>query len=586
MSINRELAAHFDMLASLMEISGANAFKVNANRTVVRVLESLDDDVAQLAAAGTLEKVDGIGKGTATKIRAFIETGSIPELDALQRELPEGLISLLDISGLGPKTIGRLWRDADVVDRASLRTAIEDGRLASLPRMGAKTIANISDSLDFAEQSADRTPIGVAHPLASALVDALGAVPGVQRIMWAGSLRRGCETIGDIDILAVADTPADLIEAFTSRDDVLKVLVAGDTKASVRLDAGMQVDLRVVPDDCWGATCMYFTGSKEHNIELRARAQSMGMRLNEYGLFPDDGDSTPPQDRGIAPVAAATEADIYAALELPLRDPARRESGIDITTADAPLIQVDDIGAELHAHTTASDGHLSIDELVDAARRRGMHTIAVTDHSVSSVQANGLSVDRLLAHVQAVHDARDRHPDMTLLAGSEVDIHADGTLDYDDDILAQLDIVVASPHASLKQDPAKATARLLAAIAHPLVHIIGHPTGRMIGRRPGLDPDMQALVQAAAACGTALEINANPRRLDLRDRDVRRAVAAGCLIAIDTDAHTDAHFDFLPYGVLTAQRGGLTATRCVNCLPADALLAWLADKASLAGACG
>ncbi len=582
MSRNRELAGVFEHLAALLEINDANAFKVNANRRVARVLEDLTEAIENHAAAGTLESLEGIGKGTAVKINEFLQHGVIAEMQALQAEIPEGLVSLLDISGLGPKTVGRLWREADVTDHASLRQAIGDGRLEAMPRMGAKTIANILESLDFAEQAAERISIGRAMPLAEALVAELGAITGVRELQYAGSLRRGRETIGDIDLLAVADDATTLVTAFTTRPDVIKVLAAGDTKASVRLDAGVQVDLRIVDDDAFGAALMYFTGSKEHNVALRERARAMQMRLNEYGLFPDDGQAEAPQQRGVAPVAAATEAEIYAALELPLQPPTLREFWHGPAEAPPALIQTTDIRAELHAHTTESDGHLSLDELIDAARAAGRGVIAITDHSASSVQANGLSVDRLLAQIELVHAARERHPDMLVLAGNEVDIHADGRLDYDDDVLAQLDIVVASPHVSLKQDAGKATARLLAAIEHPLVNIIGHPTGRMIGRRPGLAPDMGVLTAAAASTGTALEINANPRRLDLCDLHVRQALAAGALIAIDTDAHTAEHLNFLRYGVLTGARGGLTADRCVNCFDNDELLAWLADKSSRA----
>jgi DNA polymerase (family 10) len=580
MSVNRTLAACFEEIAALMEITGANAFKVSANRRVVRVLEDLDRDIRSIAEAGELESLDGVGKGSAAKIKDFLDTGSIADLEKLRSDIPEGLISLLDVSGLGPKTVGRLWREADVIDCNSLKAAIDDGRLEALPRMGAKTIANIAESLAFAERGAKRMSIGRALPMAESLIDTLSAVPGVKRIDYAGSLRRGRETIGDIDLLAVAASPAKLVKAFTTRPDVQKVLAAGDTKASVRLDVGIQVDLRIVPEEAFGAALLYFTGSKEHNVMLRERARSMGMRLNEYGLFPDDGNETPPQQRAVTPVAAGTEAAIYAALDLPEQPANLRESLDDATAAPPNLIETSDIVAELHAHTTASDGHLSIDELVDAARDRGLKSIAITDHSVSSVQANGLSADRLLRHIDAIHAARDRHGDMLILAGSEVDIHPDGHLDYDDDLLAKLDIVVASPHVSLKQDPAKATARLKAAIEHPLVHIIGHPTGRILGRRPGLDLDLHVLAETAAAAGTALEINANPKRLDLRDTHVRTAVAANCMIAINTDAHTADHLDFLRYGVLTARRGRLTKPNCVNCLEPEALLAWLKDKAS------
>ncbi|MCP4838710.1 MAG: DNA polymerase/3'-5' exonuclease PolX [Planctomycetes bacterium] len=577
MSDQRKLAAQFDQLAALMEITGANAFRVNAAKRVSRVLQEFEGNLRELAESpGGLEAMDGIGKGSAERIREWCKTGRLAERDRIAADVPDGLIGLLDISGLGPKTVGRLWREADVTDRATLRGAINDGRLASLPRMGAKTIANISDSLDFAEKAAERTPLGAALPLAERLCTELADVPGTGRIVWAGSLRRGCETIGDIDLLAISTDPASLVRAFTEQPGVTKVLAAGDTKASVRLDDRIQIDLRIVPDHGFGAAWLYFTGSKEHNVELRHRAQQRTLRLNEYGLFEDDGEQTPPQDRGVPPLAAECETDIYTALELPWRPPELRESRDDICDQPPELITIDCIRRDLHTHTTASDGHLSIRKMADEAIRRGYDALAITDHSRSSVQANGLDVERLIAHIEAIREIDAALPNLTLLAGSEVDIHADGSLDYDDEILALLDIVVASPHVALKQSPDAATARLVRAASHPLVHIIGHPTGRMIGRRPGLEPDMHAVCEAAAEHSTALEINANPKRLDLRDRHVRLALESDALISINTDAHQAAHFDFLQYGVLTGRRGGLTAETCINAWSLERLQAWLA----------
>ncbi len=576
MSDQRVLAKEFETIAALLEISGANAFRVNATKKVSRVLQDFEGDLHAIAATpGGLEALDGIGKSSAEKIRQWCDAGTIDELETLRSEIPPGLIGLLDISGLGPKTVGRLWRETDIVDRAGLARGIEDGTLAALPRMGAKTIANIKDSLEFAEQAAERTSIGVALPLAELLLEELGSLPGVNSIEYAGSLRRGCETIGDIDLLATCDDPAPLIETFTQAPGVTKVLASGDTKASIRLKDGIQVDLRIIDAEAIGAARMYFTGSKEHNVKLRHLAQARSLRLNEYGLFPDDGQQEPPQQRGIAPIAAATEEDIYAALDLPFHPPELREERDAIEIPPPPLLTLADIACDLHTHTTASDGHLPIAAMAEEAMRCGYHTLAITDHSRSSVQANGLSVERLLEHVAAIREVDAATPGIRLLAGSEVDIHADGSLDYDDDVLAMLDLVVASPHAALRQPPEEATSRLIAAVSHRHVHVLGHPTGRMIGRRPGLEPDMRAVAEAAAKHGTALEINANPSRLDLRDRHVRIAMESGALISINTDAHAAAHFAFMRYGVLTGRRGGLTSEQCINAWQADRLLAWL-----------
>ena len=578
MAAREELVILFDEMATAMELLGANGFKVNANRKVARVLEDMTEDLTPLADdPAAVQKFDGIGKSSAEKICEYLQTGVITDHQNLLAQLPEGMLGLLDVPGLGPKTIRNLWEHAGVESVADLEQAIADDALGDVPRLGAKTIANIADSIAFMKKAGERMPIGRALPLAEKIIEHLTARPGVEQVQYAGSLRRGRDTVGDLDFLATCDDPTGLIEHFQATKGVEKVLLAGDTKCSLRLELGIQVDLRVVPTEVFGAALMYFTGSKEHNVTLRERAIKAGMRLNEYGLFPDDGDDVPPQDRGIEPVAAATEADIYVALEVPFHPPELREDRDELDSVP-PLVTVDDIKAELHAHTTASDGHLTLEELVAEAKRRGFHTLAVTDHSRSSVQANGLDDDRLRRHIDAIHEIDAATKGIRVLAGSEVDIHADGSLDYDDDLLAELDLVVASPHAALKQDPAKATARLVAAIAHPLVHIIGHPTGRIIGRRAGLSPDLHALIEAALEHDTVLEINANPQRLDLRDIHVRAAVDAGCRLAINTDAHTDTHFDFLRYGVLTGRRGRLGPEQCINCWTAKRLHAWVASK--------
>ncbi|MAD18777.1 MAG: DNA polymerase III [Planctomycetaceae bacterium] len=581
MSSNEDIGAIFEEMATLLELTGANGFRVNAHTKVARVVEGLSSDLAEVArgekALAELQKIDGIGKSSAEKIVAFVATGTVPELEDLRSEVPDGLRTVMQVPGLGPKTVRRFWQEASVESLADLEAALDDGRLESLPRMGRKTLDNIRASIDFMKSAGDRRRLGVAMPLAERVVAVMEAVPGMRRVAWAGSLRRGQETIGDVDVLVSTDDPDAASVAFREQPGVSRVLVAGETKSSVRLEEGIQVDLRVVPEEVWGATLMYFTGSKDHNVALRERAIARGLRLNEYGLFPEDDEATPPQQRGIAPVAASTEAEIYEALELPWIPPELR---VDRDEFDRPipddLVTVEAIRAELHSHTTASDGKLSIDELADAAMAAGREVLAITDHSRSSAQANGLDVDRLRRHADAVREADSRIEGVRLLAGSEVDIHADGSLDYEDDVLAMLDVVVASPHASLRQEPAVATARLCAAARHPLVSIIGHPTGRIIGSRKGLEPDLEALIAAAVEGGTALEINSNPLRLDLRDIHVRAAVDAGCLISINTDAHRAEHLEFIRYGVLTGRRGRLENEGCINTWATDRLLAWLA----------
>lgn len=583
MSTNKDLARIFNDMAAVIEILGKNPFRAIAFSKAARVLRDLTTDVTTLTDdPKQLTTIEGIGKGTADRIVEYVTTGRVKEHDDLMAQVPAGLFDLMQIPGLGPKTIRTVWQEGGVTDIESLKAALDAGTLEGLPRMGPKVLENIRASMTFMATASQRARIGMALPLAEAIIQQLMQVKGVKQIEYAGSLRRGAETIGDIDIVSSADDPKALSKAFTTMPGVANILGSGETKSSIRLDAGIQVDLRIVDESEFGAALLYFTGSKAHNVRLRERAIKQKMRLNEYGLFPDDGDETPPQKRGIRPVASETEAEIYKALKLPWIPPELREDRGEIAAAEQAalprLIELGDIKAELHAHTIASDGRFTIETLIEEAKSRGFHTIAITDHSKSSVQANGLSVDRLLAHVEAVREAAAQADGITVLAGSEVDILVDGSLDYDDDVLAQLDIVIASPHASLRQEPAKATQRLLAAIRHPLVHIIGHPTGRLINRREGLNPDMDALIAAAAEHNTVLEVNANYMRLDLRDTHVRAAVDAGVLIAINTDAHTVEDFDLLNYGVLTARRGWLQARQCINTWSASRIKKWLKSK--------
>ncbi len=567
MSANAELAGIFQEMSAIMEMTGANVFRVNAYARASRVLNDLAVDVTDIADRKQLVAIEGIGDGTAKKILEYLDTAVVAAHTTLLDEVPHGLLELLKISGLGPKTVRVLWEQGGVTGLASLIEKLDSGAIEKLPRMGAKTVANIRESIAFAAAQGKRARLGVALPLAEHIVEYLRRVPGTTRVEYAGSLRRGRETIGDIDVLASTAHPGVLHEAFQAMPGVIKVLVAGETKSSVRLESGVQVDLRVVDTASFGAALLYFTGSKEHNVVLRERAVRMKMSLNEYGLT---GGNT---------VAADTEAGIYTALGLPYIPPEMREHRGEFALTETPrLVEIGDIRAELHAHTVASDGRFTIETLAGCAADRGYHTVAVTDHSPSSAQANGLSPDRLLEHIDAIHAANAEIDGITILAGAEVDILADGRLDYDDEILARLDVVVASPHSTLRQDPETATNRLLAAIRHPLVHLLGHPTGRIVNRREGLRPDMTKLFEAAAEHDTALELNANSLRLDLSDIHVRAAVEAGATVALNTDAHRPEHFDELRYGIMTARRGWLEAERCVNTWSARKLHSWLRSK--------
>lgn len=604
MSFNERLAERFERIAKILELLGEDKFRVNAHSRAARTVESQSVDLATIASdKKALTAIEGIGPKIADKIAEFATSGRITELEELEARVPPGLLRVMEIPGLGPKTVAMLWQQAGVQTLEDLKRIMDDGSILTLPRMGEKSVEKIRKSMAFVAEGNKRLELGVAMPLAELIVDAVLKWPGVERATFAGSLRRGKDTIGDIDILVATSDMAGTSERFTRLPGVVEVLSSGEGKSSVRMRAsadlgrwgadadgqGVQVDLRVIPLDRWGAAMMYFTGSKEHNIRLRERALKRGLTLTEWGLFPDDDDPIPPHRRGVKPVAAATEKEVFAALELAEVPPEIREDKGEIALAEQEftgkgearlprLIAVADIKAELHAHTTASDGKMSIVELAGEAKRRGFHTITVTDHSKSSALAGGLSPERLVEHVRAVHAARAEVKGIKILAGSEVDILADGTLDYEDALLRQLDVVVASPHASLSQEPAVATARLVRAIEHPLVHILGHPTGRLINRRRGLEPDMQAICKAAKAHDVALEINAHWMRLDLRDVHVKGAMDAGCLVAINCDVHDPRDFDNLRYGVTTARRGWVTAERCVNTWKAPALHGWLGKK--------
>ncbi len=582
---NREIAQRFERMAAALQLLGENVFKVNAHNRVARTLRDLTDDINTLAheemdtAETRIASIEGIGAKSAKKIVEFIQSHCIQEYDTLMEQVPPGLFDILEIPGLGPKTVKLMWDNLHIDTMHDLKKAIETNVIADLPRMGKKTIENIKKAIAFSEQSGDRTEIGLVHPIAVTLVQRIRALNSVLRADYAGSLRRGKETIGDIDILVSSTDPAAVRSVFTSMPEVTQVLAQGETKSSVRLlmnDIAIQCDLRTVPDEVYGAALMYFTGSKEHNVRLRELAIKKRMRLNEYGLFA--GLDERPQDSDTPPVAASDENAIYKALDLPMIPPPLREDRGELDSIPADLVRLDQITSDLHTHTTASDGKMSLEESIEAVLAKGYHTLAITDHSVSSVIANGLSPERMRQHIDIIREANERYPDITILAGAEVDILKDGSLDYDDELLAELDVVVASPHVALRQDPDSSTRRLLKAIQHPLVHIIGHPTGRIVNRREGLRPNMNALFEAAAEHDVALEINSNWKRLDLRDTHVRSALDKGCLIAIDTDAHAPAHYDFLQYGIMTAQRGGLTADRCINTWSADRLHEWLRSK--------
>ncbi len=570
---NPQIATILDQIADLLDFKGENPFRVNSYRRAARSIRDLREDVAALAERDELCNVPGIGTAMEEKVREFLTTSQVKAHQELMASFPPSLPKLLEIPGLGPKKIAVLFNELKVASVADLQAAIAEGKVEKLTGFGRKTAEKILEGIKFLDRSAGRTPLGRARPIAEDLCRAVGELPGVKQVEMAGSLRRGCETIGDIDLLCEAKDGESVIQAFTQLPQTTAVRAAGDTKGSILVPnpAGgeIQVDLRVVPRESFGAALVYFTGSKEHNIRLREIAIKKGWRLNEYGLF--DGEKQ---------IAPASEAGIYRKLGLTYVPPELREDRGEIEAGGRlpDLLTLEDIRGDLHVHTTASDGKCSIEEMAEAAKQRGYQYLAITDHSRSSVIANGLSMERLLKHMEAVRQAGKRIKGITLLTGTECDILSDGSLDYPDDVLAQLDWVVASIHSAQRQDRENVTKRSIAALENPYVCVLGHPSGRLLGKRDAMDLDWEAVIAAAARTGTALEVNSSWQRLDLKDVHVRMAMDAGCRLTIDTDAHRIEQLEQMSLGVQTARRGWAAKDRVLNTRPLPQLLKWVKDK--------
>jgi DNA polymerase (family 10) len=591
MAFNDDLSAMFRTMAAVLEIKGEPVFKAIAFSRVSRLLENLTDDIRQIHERGELANVEGIGASSRKIIEQYIATGKSDDYEQLIASVPEGLLPLLEIPSMGPKTIALLWKQRGITDLAQLTAAIDSGALLGLKGIGEKKIQSIKEGIALRAAAGQRRGIVEALPVGQALVERLRKMPQVRAAEVAGSLRRRRETIGDIDVICSTKRPQDadtIAAAFVAFPEVRKVLVQGPSKASVLTEGGLQVDLRITPADRFGATLLHFTGSKEHNVRVRGLALEKGLTLNDWGLFKLDewekanGEREPGICPPVEPVAAATEAEIYAKLGLAYIEPEMREDRGEVEAALAgklpKLITLADIRGDLHTHTTASDGAASILEMAQAAKERGYEFLAITDHSKSQVIANGLSVERLMKHVAEIRKAAAKIKGITLLAGAEVDILSDGHLDYEDEVLKDLDIVVASPHVALKQDQDKATDRIVRAIENRWVTIIGHPTGRLIGSRAGLPLRYDRVFKAAADTGTVLEINAGYPRLDLNDSAARSAQEAGVKLSINTDAHSIEGLAAMADGIGVARRAWLTASDVINCLSAAKLLALVKAK--------
>ena len=565
---NLAIARMLAEIGDLLEIKGENPFKIRAYRTASETITQEPRRVAGLTPAERLA-LPGIGKDIAAKLGELADTGRMRYHDELLREFPPTILDLLQLQGVGPKTVARLYGELGVLTLEDLERAARDGRIRGMTGMGAKKEALILKALQEQRRFVGRRLIGEAHDTAADLVAALRDHAPDAQIATVGSLRRGCETCGDLDILA-AGAPASVMDAFTTYNLVERVLAHGDTKSSVRIHGGFQADLRVVPADSAGAALQYFTGSKAHNVVLRERAIRRGLKLNEYGLYRLDDDTR---------IAGDTEEDIYAALGLAWVAPELRENRGEIEAAESGalprLIQLQDLEGDLHCHTTATDGRESIETMARAAQASGLRYLAIPDHSRALAMANGLDEEAALRHSAAIRAINARFDGFTLLAGIECDIRADGSMDLSHDCLAQLDIVIASLHSALNQEPEQMTERLLKAIECPWVDVIGHPLGRMLLRRDAHRGDMPRVFDAAAAAGVALEINAQPHRLDLDDVHARAARARGVRLMIDSDAHSTTELGALRWGITVARRAWLTADDVLNTRPVEAFRASL-----------
>jgi DNA polymerase (family 10) len=564
---NLAIARILAEIGDLLEIKGENPFKIRAYRNASETIVHTTERIADLSATDRLA-IPGIGKDLAAKIGELVETGAIAYHQSLLQEFPPTILDLLHLQGVGPKTVALLYRELGIRTLQDLESAARDGRLRTLKGMGAKKETWILKALEERTRVAGRRLMAEAHDTAAALVSALREQAPEAVITPVGSLRRGCETCGDLDILAAgagATPPTSIMEAFTGYRLVERILARGDTKSSVLLHGGFQADLRLVPRHSLGAALQYFTGSKAHNIALRDRAIGLGFKLNEYGLYRLDTDQT---------VAGATEEDVYQALGLAFVPPELRENRGEIDAAERgalpALVAHADLRGDLHMHTTATDGRADAETMARAARDAGFAYIAITDHSQSLAMANGLDERRVLEQARMVRALSDRLDGITVLAGIECDIRPDGSMDLADDCLAELDIVIASVHSAFTQDESQMTDRLLRAIACPWVDVLAHPTGRLILKREGYKYDFDRVVDAAASAGVAVEINSQVDRLDLDEHHARRARDRGCKLIVDSDAHSPAALGNTRWGITTARRAWLTPGDVINTLPVDA----------------
>lgn len=564
-TLNTDVAEMFREMADLLEIEGANPFRVRAYRNAAQTIDDLSRSLTDLVEDGEdLTKLRGIGKDLAAAIHEIIETAHYDDLDQLRERVSPSLRDLLTVPGLGPKRVKQLHKELGIRSLDDLEEELQAGTVSNLEGFGKKTVENIQEALSAGRRKKERRRRASTEEAAEALQEFICGLDGVEQGAIAGSYRRWRETVADLDAVAASDDPENVIDQFVEYDGIEEVVSHGDTRATVRLRSGLPVDLRVVEPASYGAALLYFTGSRDHQIQLRDMAQEKGWKLNEYGLF--DGDER---------IAGATEEEIYAAFDLPYIPPELRENRGEIKAArdgELPdLIELDDIQGDLHSHSAWTDGRGTIEEMAKTALDLGRRYLAITDHSQRMRMVGGLDADDLRRQAEEIAKVQEQLDGITLLRGIEVDILEDGSLDLPDDILEELDIVVCSVHHKLGLPRKEQTKRVLTAIEHPRCMILGHPTGRLINRRDGMDLDMEAIIEAARDAGCALEINADPNRLDIDDRYAKLAMELGAKVAINTDAHSLNGLRNLRHGVGQARRGWVRASEVLNTLPLDKL---------------
>lgn len=582
---NRQVAAVLAAIADLLEILGDESRRAATYRRAGQAVGAHPEPVAVLAAQDRLTTIPGVGPTIAARIQEILATGTCSLLEELRSRVPPGVLDLLQLPGVGPRTVHRLYSELGIAGLDDLEEAARAGRLRALPGMGERRERRLLEEVAALRRRVLRVPLAAAEAAGLEVLEAAASWPGVQQAALAGSLRRGCDTVGDIDLVCASTRPREVVEAFCALPGAAEVVERGAAAAVIRLAGGIRCDLQVADPAAWPAALQYYTGSIRHNERLTTLAREQGLELGPRGLFKPAGGA-------LLPVRVPDEEEVYSLLGLPWIPPELREDAGEVEAALAgnlpALIAREHIRGELHCHSNWSDGRASIEDMHAAAAAAGYEYLAVTDHSPLVVVANGLDADRLRRQVHVIHELRERLGPPWLLTGVEVDIRGDGSLDLPSDVLAELDVVVASVHSrfNLKRD--EMTRRIIAALEHPHVDILAHPTGRILGRRDPYEVDIDAVLEAAARTGTVVEINASPERLDLCDVHVRRARELGVLLVINTDAHAPGHFDHLRYGITVARRGWVEAGAVINTWPLERLRAFLsrpkAERAALAAA--